>query len=175
MVGNNIVERQGYSMGRLNADDTLNDVLRDRQEYCVRSWLSLLGGNASTNIIDTQMLGIVTIELVLAPASMLMKSTENTGLAGVIPFDETGSGIYKDEVNRASLNANTVLTGVDVAGEKVGYTLSDLEFRIVRYLMPSEFYDSLANSLGSGTTFKLWFPNYSVYTGNLFLSQEKKV
>ncbi len=28
------------------------------------------------------MLGIVTIELVLAPASMLMTSTENAGLAG---------------------------------------------------------------------------------------------
>jgi hypothetical protein len=151
-------------MGRLNADDTLNDVLRDRQEYCVRSWLSLLGGNASTNIIDTQMLGIVTIELVLAPASMLMKSTENTGLAGVIPSADVN--VYKDEVNRDRLIANTALTGVDVAGENVSYSLSDLEFRIVRYLMPREFYDSLNNSLSSGTTFKLWFPNYSVYTGN---------
>ena len=117
MVGNNIVERRGYSIGRLNADDTLNDVLRDRQEYCVRSWLSLLGGNASTNIIDTQMLGIVTIELVLAPASMLMKSAENTGSTAAIPYDETGSGLYKDEVNRARLTGNTALTGADVAGE----------------------------------------------------------
>ncbi len=173
MVGNNIVERRGYSMGRLNADDTLNDVLRDRQEYCVRSWLSLLGGNASTNIIDTQMLGIVTIELVLAPASMLMKSTENTGLAGVIPFDETGSGFYKDEVNRDRLIANTALTGVDVAGENVSYSLSDLEFRIVRYLMPPEFYSSLANTLGNGGVYKLWFPNYSVYTGNAVLATNK--
>jgi hypothetical protein len=32
--------------------------------------------------------------------------------------------------------------------------------------MPREFYDSLANRLSSGTTFKLWFPNYSVYSGN---------
>ncbi len=31
MVGNNIVERRGYSIGRLNADDKLNAVLRDRQ------------------------------------------------------------------------------------------------------------------------------------------------
>jgi hypothetical protein len=72
MVGNDIRERRGYSIGLLSANDDLNDVVRDRQEYCVRSWLSLLGGNASTNIIDTQMLGIVTIELVLAPATMLM-------------------------------------------------------------------------------------------------------
>ena len=32
--------------------------------------------------------------------------------------------------------------------------------------MPREFYESVANSLGSGVTYKLWFPNYSVYTGN---------
>ena len=172
MVGNNIVERRGYSIGRLNADDTLNDVLRDKQEYCVRSWLSLLGGNASTNIIDTQMLGIVTIELVLAPASILMKSTENTGLDAAIPGDHTGNGIYKDEVNRARVGA-TDRTGADIEGEGVGYTLSDLEFRIVRYLMPSEFYESLANGLKNGTTFKLWFPNYSVYTGNAVLANRK--
>jgi hypothetical protein len=40
--------------------------------------------------------------------------------------------------------------------------------------MPREFYDSLANSLGSGVTYKLWFPNYSVYTGNAVLATNKK-
>jgi hypothetical protein len=65
VVGNDIVERRGYSIAPFDPlDDANNDVLRDRQESCVRSWLSLLGGNASTNIIDTQMRGIVTIELV---------------------------------------------------------------------------------------------------------------
>jgi hypothetical protein len=72
MVGNDTRERRGYSMGLLSANDELNDAVRDRQEYCVRSWLSLLGGNASTNVIDTQMLGIVTIEIVLAPATKLI-------------------------------------------------------------------------------------------------------
>ena len=39
--------------------------------------------------------------------------------------------------------------------------------------MPREFYDSLANSLGNGTTYKLWFPNYSVYTGNAVTATNK--
>ncbi len=39
--------------------------------------------------------------------------------------------------------------------------------------MLREFYDSLANSSGSGTTFKLWFPNYSVYTGNAVTATRK--
>jgi hypothetical protein len=63
MVGNDIRENRGFALGLFNNNDAFNDVLRDRQEYCVRSWLSLLGGNASTNIIDTQMLGTVTIEI----------------------------------------------------------------------------------------------------------------
>ena len=103
-----------------------------------------------------------------------MKSTENTGLEAAIPGDDEGNGIYKDEVNRARVGA-TDRTGADIEGEGVGYTLSDLEFRIVRYLMPSDFYDSLANSLGSGTTYKLWFPNYSVYTGNAVTATRKIV
>jgi hypothetical protein len=63
IVGNDIIERRGYSIAKYDAGNDKNDnkVLRDRQEYFVRSWLSLLGGNASTNVVDTQMLGIVTI------------------------------------------------------------------------------------------------------------------
>ena len=39
MLANNIQERRGYSSGKFSAtDETLNDVVRDRQEYCVRSW-----------------------------------------------------------------------------------------------------------------------------------------
>ncbi len=49
----------------------------------MRSWLSLLGGNASTNVVETQTLGIVTIEIVLAPASILMQGTKNENQAAV--------------------------------------------------------------------------------------------
>ena len=144
-------------------DDSNNDVLRDRQEYCVRSWLSLLGGNASTNVVDTQMLGIVTIELVLAPASILMKGVENTGTAAVAT---ASSSQFRNEVNRPNITANTAAITAAIAAEPASYSLSDLQFRIVRYLMPHEFYESVANTLGNGGVYKLWFPNYSVYTGN---------
>jgi hypothetical protein len=45
---------------------------RDIGKYCIRSWLSLFGGNASTQVVDTQMLGTVTVEIQLAPASILL-------------------------------------------------------------------------------------------------------
>jgi hypothetical protein len=164
IVGNDIIERRGYSIAKYDsASDENNDVLRDRQEYCVRSWLSLLGGNASTNIIDTQMLGIVTIEIVLAPATMLMLGTNATGYGAAL----TGATSlpYREQVGRTTVGNVTNRTAA-LERESLEYSLSDLEFRIVRYLMPAEFYQSLSNSLGSGTTYKLWFPNYSVYTGN---------
>jgi len=164
IVGNDIIERRGYSMAKFDpANDANNDVLRDRQEYCVRSWLSLLGGNASTNVVDTQMLGIVTIELVLAPASILMQGKKNENQAAVTVAD---AEIFRDEVNRANIGAATAAIAAAIPAEPASYTLSDLQFRIVRYLMPPEFYSSLANTLGSGGVYKLWFPNYSVYTGN---------
>jgi hypothetical protein len=171
MLANNIQERRGYSLGKFSAtDDSLNDVVRDRQEYCVRSWLSLLGGNASTNIIDTQMLGIVTIEIVLAPATMLMLGANATGYTADLAVDTSGPSF--DEVGRTRAAAIAFRTAA-TADEGLNYSLSDLDFRIVRYLMPAEFYQSLSNSLGSGTTYKLWFPNYSVYTGNAVTATNK--
>jgi hypothetical protein len=133
----------------------------------VRSWLSLLGGNASTNVVETQTLGIFTIELALAPASILMQGTRNHGVALV---DVATSSPFRTEVNRGVLAANTAAITAAIPEEPASYNLSDLQFRIVRYLMPREFYDSIAHTLGNGGVYKLWFPNYSVYTGNPVLA-----
>ena len=171
IVGSDIIERRGYSIALFDAvTDANNDVLRDRQEYCVRSWLSLLGGNASTNIIDTQMLGIVMIELVLAPASMLMLGQSNSGQVAVAVNTAL---TFRAEVGRPNIAAATVAVAAVIPDEGPNYSLSDLEFRIVRYLMPTEFYSSLSNALGGGKVYKLWFPNYSVYTGNAVTATNK--
>ena len=42
------------------------------------------------------------------------------------------------------------------------YQLNKVKFTIVRYDLPSEFYMSASAKLGSGGSYKLWFPNYSV-------------
>ncbi len=74
--GADIIERRGYSIAPFNpaltgAGD--NILARDKGKYCVRTWLSLFGGNASTQVVDTQMLGgTVTVEIQLAPASIFM-------------------------------------------------------------------------------------------------------
>jgi hypothetical protein len=80
---------------------------------------------------------------------------------------------FRTEVNRANITAATAAITAAIPAETASYTLSDLQFRIVRYLMPREFYDSIANTLGNGGVYKLWFPNYSVYTGNPVLATNK--
>ncbi len=97
------------------------------------------------------MLGIVTIELVLAPASILMQGQKNEGTA-VVTTNQAAP--FRNEVNRTNIGADTAAIGAAIVAEPASYTLSDLQFRIVRYLMPPEFYSSLANTLGSGGVYK---------------------
>ena len=64
ITAGDIIERRGYSIAPFNAGGTGaadNILARDKGRYCVRSWLSLFGGNASTQVVDTQMLGTVTV------------------------------------------------------------------------------------------------------------------
>jgi hypothetical protein len=80
---------------------------------------------------------------------------------------------FRTEVNRPNIGADTAAVAAAIPAEPASYSLSDLQFRIVRYLMPPEFDSSFANTLGSGGVYKLWFPNYSVYTGNPELATNK--
>ncbi len=46
----------------------------DQDNYTIRQWLGILGGNASTSIIDTSLYGDIIIEITLAPSDVLMLS-----------------------------------------------------------------------------------------------------
>jgi len=159
-----IIERRGYSLAPFNpaltgAND--NMLARDKGRYCVRSWLSLFGGNASTQVVDTQMLGTVTVEIQLAPASILMLGAEQEA-AGLTIANNTPS---KNEVGRAVLGADIGQRGAALAAETQDYTLTNLEFRCVRYHMGPEFDMAEANLLQNGHKYKLYFPNYTVQSG----------
>ena len=171
LLAGDIQERRGYSVApfdaAVGATGLLDNVLaRDKSRYCVRSWLSLFGGNASTQVIDTQMLGTVTIEIQLAPASILMLGTNPTA-TGVTIVENTAS---KNEVGRALIAADIAARAAAIAGETADYTLTNLEFRCVRYHMGPEFDMAAANHpaanvLGNGSKNKLWLPDYTVQSG----------
>jgi hypothetical protein len=75
ITAGDIIERRGYSLAPFDpaaTGEADNILARDKGRYCVRSWLSLFGGNPSTQVVDSRMLGTVTVEIQTAPASILM-------------------------------------------------------------------------------------------------------
>jgi hypothetical protein len=177
ITDNDIVERRGYSIAPFDAANdskfTDNMLARDKGKYCVRSWLSLFGGNASTQVVDTQMLGTVTVEIQLAPASILMTGTAQTAAGVAVGNATTGNTPSKNEVGRAPISAAIAQRGATLAAENPDYTLTNLEFRCVRYHMGPEFDMIENNVLGSGAKYKLWFPNYTVQSGRPVPSNNK--
>jgi hypothetical protein len=82
ITADDIIERRGYSLAPFDPTATGagdNILARDKGRYCVRNWLSLFGDNSSTQVVDTQMLGTVTVEIQLAaPAAAEVTVNNNT-------------------------------------------------------------------------------------------------
>ena len=66
-----------------------------------------------------------------------------------------------------------IALGVAVASAGNTFNINNLNFTIVRYDMPPEFYQSQANILETGMVYKIYFQNYSVFTGSPVLSTSK--
>jgi len=125
----------------------------DRDNYTIRQWLGILGGNASTSIIDTSLYGDITIEITLAPSDVLMLSPATPALTTYASATNNETGIA------TTLGTTAALT----ASQGTGYTLSDIGFQIVRYDMPQSYYQAVAGVLEAGSVFKLYYPNYSSF------------
>ena len=148
-----VKRRAGYPLGRIADPATAND----QDTYSVRNWLGLLGPNASTTIIDTSMLGQVDIEITLAPAGVLMlgKTPANAAIAGVV--------IANSEIG-VPITAGVAL-GAQLAAEGTSYKISNISFSVTRIDLPSSVYDAMNSVLASGVSYQLWYPNYSIFTG----------
>ena len=125
----------------------------DRDNYTIRQWLGILGGNASTSIIDTSLYGDITIEITLAPSDVLMLSPATPALTTYASATNNETGIA------TTLGTTAALT----ASQGTGYTLSNIGFQIVRYDMPQSYYQAVAGVLEAGSVFKLYYPNYSSF------------
>ena len=156
--GGVVLERRGYS----NAFG-INDAATDKENYVIRSWLGLL--NPSTSILDTNILGSVVIKIRLAPPSCLI-------LGAACDATITAVTAATSAENNAILAAVTS-DSTAVTANTANYTLSKVKFTIVRYDLPSEFYQLEASKLASGAVFKIWFPNYTVQSCTSVLGVNK--
>ncbi|KAJ1463884.1 hypothetical protein T484DRAFT_1758506 [Baffinella frigidus] len=109
----------------------------DAKKIVIRSLLGFLS-SSSTPVLDSGMIGHIQIRITLAGSGVLFKSD---GL--------TGGGI--------SAAANTVANP--------GYSISNIQFKINRFQMPSAFYETMSNNLKSGQKYTIVFDDYQVYSG----------
>ena len=154
-----VKSRRGYAF----ADPRNLSQARDKDTYVIRSWLGPFS-SASTQVIDTTMLGTVTIVITLAPASILM-----LGVASDTSFNTISA--TTSQTGRAA-SAQAARTG-DLAPEPLNYKLSEIVLSIDRYHMSPEFYKAQENVLSSGSVYKLWFPNYTVLSSSSVLASNK--
>ena len=141
----------GYPLG--NTSDTTSNGWADQDNYTIRQWLGILGGNASTSIIDTSLYGDITIEITLAPSDVLMLSQPTPTLISY-------TSVTNNEIGIATAAGDTVKS---TPSQGTGYSLSNIGFQIVRYDMPQSYYQAVAGVLESGAVFKLYYPNYSSF------------
>ncbi len=130
---------------------------RDKDDYSIWQWLGILGGNTSTNVIDTSIYGQVEIEITLAPAGKLMLG------AAISSATVTALTTSTSEIGVATPGGSG--TTSLVAAEGTSYSLSNISFSITRYDMPSSYYDAVRSVLQSGATYKFYYPNYSCFQG----------
>ena len=185
-VADHLCVKKGYPLGIYDAGVDPTASQNDLDTYVVRSWLGIFQG--STQVIDTSMLGLVTIIITLAPSAVTMLGTVNDvnvpamvadGTAAVPTIDATNANAMTAYVPRIENDSgiNIIAGGAALGGVRaeVGkdYHLKELKFSIVRYDMPSSYYQGVSNNLNSGASYKLYFPNYSVFTGQPIASQRK--
>jgi hypothetical protein len=150
------VPRRGYCQGTRDEDTS-----RDKENYVIKSWLGPFA-SASTQIIDTTLLGTVSIIITLAPSSILMIGADVPREGAATTPDVLGINIGRRAEN-----------GGDIDPEPINYSLKQINLTIDRYHMPEAFYQAQASLLSSGSVYKLWFPNYAVLTSTPVLALQK--
>ena len=158
------IPRRGYPIGLYNgtaitSDDKFDACARDADNFTIRNWLGLLSSAASTNIIHTDQYGQIDIEITLDQAGILM-----LGAAPITAAAGTLDSLLSS-TNYGFLGDIATANGGVVASESAQYVLSNISFNIVRMDMPSYFYEAMANVLAAGTVYKLYYPNYQIFTG----------
>jgi hypothetical protein len=121
-----------------------------------------LGTPAETGLVPLAGLGAAFADLAALNAATV--ATNDAVVAITTPAIVNDAGI--------DIEAGVALAAlVPSAGNT--FNIKNLNFTIVRYDMPPEFYQSQANVLESGEIYKIYFQNYSVFTGSPVLSTLK--
>jgi hypothetical protein len=129
------------------------------KSYVINHWYGLLGhrgDEVSSNFLDTNMLGEVTIAFTFASASVLI------GQAGAEADVRTATG-KGGSVTTAEITAA-------IKASTASYSLSDVKMSMVRYNLPVEFSEATRSNLNSGVKYQIAFNHYENHSTNALAS-----
>lgn len=133
--------------------DEVDNIVSSR--HIINSWYGLLGHRGkevSSNFIDTNMLGEVTIAFTLAPPSVcpaLFMTLATAQAAG-----ESTPALDAAEYDSAKNNRTT------------SYQLSDIKMSMVRYNLPQGYSEALSSNLSGGAKYQIAFNHYEFNSQN---------
>jgi len=154
MVRTNFKAAAG-SIGTASSTDYQTGIFGNNKtkEYIINHWYGILGhrgDEVSSNFVDTNMLGEVTIAFTFASAATCVVSTGTQA-----------------EV-RSSTNpinaATTVNIAAAIAATKPTYKLSNLKMSMVRYNLPQSYSEALSSNLSSGAKYQIAFNHYEIHS-----------
>lgn len=109
------------------------------QEFVIKDWLGLMGKSSSANILDTNVLGTVIIEILFSGADSLI------------------ANVATDAVFTTTNTVSSKLSGVDIE-------VSKLKLSMTRMSMPEEYYSMIQRVLSSGKR-RILFDHYEIIEG----------
>ena len=109
------------------------------EEFVIKDWLGLMGKSSSANILDTNVLGNVIIEIVFSGADCLI------------------ANVSTDSVFSATNTLESKISGVDIE-------VSSLKLSMTRMSMPEEYYTMIQRVLSSGKR-RILFDHYEIIEG----------
>jgi hypothetical protein len=124
------------------------------KEYVVNHWYGLLGHRGkevSSNFIDTNMMGEVTIAFTFAPATVCAASAEATEVQIRATTDPANTATTA-QITTAMLTRNE------------SYSLSNLKMSMVRYNLPMEYSQALSSNLSGGAKYQIAFNHYEIHS-----------
>ena len=146
---------QDISSAAYNTTPHPNNLNNKPKKYIVNHWYGLLGHrgkDVSSNFIDTNILGEVTIAFVFATASTCAKIT---------PTDAQILLVNKN----ASTSTDLPTTAQrNTAESQVTYKIKDCKMSMVRYNLPMSYSEAVRSALVGGQQYKIAFNHYETHS-----------
>lgn len=123
------------------------------KKYIINHWYGLLGHrgkDVSSNFIDTNILGEVTIAFVFATPSVCAKTAATASQINTIVGGTSG-----DEPSAAQIAA---------AASQGTYTISNCKMSMVRYNLPMSYSEAVRSALVGGQQYKIAFNHYETHS-----------